>query len=374
MRILAVLCGALVIGSGTALAQTQAEAGSGPSTGPISGYMELHYNRPQDADPIVDFHRFVLLFSHSFSPRIRFVGELELEHALVEGLEEAGELELEQAYVDFLWRRSFNIRAGMMLVPVGLINERHEPPVFSGVERPLLDTVVVPSTWFDPGVGVHGEVGEGLRYRAFVMAPLDAAGFTAVEGFRDGRQKGAEAVFRNAAVTGRVEYHGWRGVHTGVSFWHADSNASFPRLSLPTTVFETDVRHRWRRFEQRAQYAQTWLDNADQLNQAQTGLVGVDPNVARQMRGFYLESTATMVERAGHEVRAFLRYENVDTQFRMPDGYVPLPEFDRTAWVIGASYYPDPDVVVKVDYVIQRNRSDALRAPNSFNLGLGWWF
>jgi hypothetical protein len=354
--------------------QSQTEAGAAPSTGPISGYMELHYNRPQDADPIVDFHRFVLLFSHSFSPRIRFVGELELEHALVEGLEEAGELELEQAYVDFLLRREFNVRAGMMLVPVGLINERHEPPVFSGVERPLVDTVVIPSTWFEPGAGVHGELADGLRYRAFVMAPLDAVGFTAEEGFRDGRQKGAEAVVRNAAVTGRLEYHGWRGLHTGVSFWHADTNASLPRLSLPTTVFEADLRHRWNRFEQRAQYAQTWLDNADQLNQAQTAVVGVDPNVASQMRGFYLESTATLIATAGREVRGFLRYENVDTQFRMPDGYLPLPEFDRTAWVIGASYYPDPDVVVKLDYVIQRNRSDALRAPNSFNLGLGWWF
>jgi hypothetical protein len=366
-------CAVLLVVS-SAGAQTATDSGSAPSTGPISGYMELHYNRPQDADPILDFHRFVLLFSHSFSPRIRFVGELELEHALVEGLEEAGEIELEQAYVDFLLQRSFNVRAGMMLVPVGLINERHEPPVFSGVERPLVDTVVVPSTWFEPGVGVHGELGEGLRYRAFVMAPLDAAGFTAEEGFRDGRQKGAAAVIRNAAVTGRVEYHGWRGLHTGVSFWHADSNASFPRLSLPTTVFEADVRHRWQRFEQRAQYAHTWLDNADELNQAQTSLVGVDPNVARQMRGFYLESTATLVARAGREVRAFLRYENVDTQFRMPEGYLPLPEFDRTAWVIGGSYFPDPDVAVKVDYVIQRNRSDALRAPNSFNLGLGWWF
>ena len=373
-RIPCILCAFVLALPAAAGAQAAGEPAQAPSTGPISGYMELHYNRPQDAEPILDFHRFVLLFSHSFSPRIRFVGELELEHALVEGLEEAGEIELEQAYVDFLLRRSFNVRAGMMLVPVGLINERHEPPVFNGVERPLLDTVVIPSTWFEPGVGVHGEVGRGLRYRAFVMAPLDGAGFTAEEGFRDGRQKGAEANARNLAITGRLEHHGVPGLHTGVSFWHADSNASFPRFALPTTVFEADVRHRWKRLEHRAEYAHTWLDNAGDLNQAQTALVGVDPNVARQMRGFYVESAATLIATAGREIRAFLRYENADTQFRMPEGYLPLPEFDRTQWVIGASYFPDPDVAVKVDYVIQRNQSDALRAPNSFNLGLGWWF
>jgi hypothetical protein len=364
----------LMGGAPESQAQSAADASRAPSTGPLSGYMELHYNRPEDEEPILDFHRFVLLVSHSFSPRIRFVGELELEHGLVEGLEEAGELELEQAYVDFLLTRALNVRAGMMLVPVGLINERHEPPVFQGVERPLVDTVVIPSTWFEPGVGVHGEFGRGLRYRAFLMAPLDAVGFTAGEGFRDGRQKGSEAVVRSAAVTGRIEYHGLSGLHAGVSGWLGDSNASFRRLSLPTGVFETDVRHRWKRLEHRGQYAHTWLDNADQLNRAQTSLVGVDPNVARQMRGFYLESSATLVEGVGKEVRAFLRYENVDTQFRMPPGYLPLPEFDRTAWVVGASYFPDPDVVVKVDYVVQRNRSDVHRAPNSFNVGLGWWF
>ena len=136
--------------------------------------MEVHYNKPEFADGMLDFHRFVLLVTHQFSDRIRFVSELELEHAFVEGLEEAGELELEQAYVDFLLSRAFNVRAGMLLAPVGIINERHEPPVFYGVERPLADTVLIPTTWFDVGAGVHGEVGRGWRYRAYVMAPLDA--------------------------------------------------------------------------------------------------------------------------------------------------------------------------------------------------------
>ena len=65
------------------------------------------------------------------------------------GSKEKGELELEQAYVDFLIARQFNVRAGMLLAPVGIINERHEPPVFHGVERPFVDTVIIPTTWFD---------------------------------------------------------------------------------------------------------------------------------------------------------------------------------------------------------------------------------
>ena len=107
----------------------------------------------------------------------------------------------------------------MLLVPIGIINERHEPPVFNGVERPFVDTVIIPTTWFDVGAGVHGEIGAALRYRAYVMAPLDALEFTADEGIREGRQKGAEANVRNVAFTGRGEYVGVRGLTLGVSGW-----------------------------------------------------------------------------------------------------------------------------------------------------------
>src|SRR5437867_6447881 len=141
--------GWLLLFASSAGAQTTAVDAGSSSTGPISGYMDFHFNKAEAEDGVLDFHRFVLIVNHSFSPRIRFVAELELEHAFVEGLEEAGEVELEQAYVDFLLKRSFNVRAGMLLVPMGIINERHEPPVFHGVERPFVDTVILPSTWFE---------------------------------------------------------------------------------------------------------------------------------------------------------------------------------------------------------------------------------
>src|SRR5687767_3771218 len=194
-----------------AAAQDAQEQGF-PSTGPLSGYMDFHFNKADGEDGVLDFHRFVLLVNHSFSSRVRFVGELELEHAFVEGLEEAGELELEQAYLDFLLSRRLNVRAGMLLMPVGIINERHEPPVFNGVERPFVDTVIVPSSWFDVGAGVHGTLGRGFRYRGYAVAPLNALEFSADEGIRGGRQKGAEANVRNLAYTSRLEYLGVRGL------------------------------------------------------------------------------------------------------------------------------------------------------------------
>src|SRR5918995_6352912 len=129
LRCAPLACGLLLLASPAAAQPAAADSGY-PSTGPLSGYMDFHFNKGDGEDPVLDFHRFVLLLSHAFSPRLRFVGELELEHAFVEGLEEAGEVELEQAYIDVLIRPAFNVRAGMLLVPVGIINERHEPPVF----------------------------------------------------------------------------------------------------------------------------------------------------------------------------------------------------------------------------------------------------
>ena len=336
--------------------------------------MDFHFNDRQYEDPILDFHRFVLLFSHSFSERIRFVAELELEHAVVSN-ETAGELELEQAYVDFLISRSFNVRAGMVIVPVGIINERHEPPVYHGVERPFVDTFIVPSTWFDAGVGLHGEVGTGVRYRVYAVGTLDAAGFSAEEGLREGRQKGVESNARKIAGTGRVEYVGLLGTVLGASFWTGGTGFNFPRFDTSVTLVEFDGRSRIGELEVRGQYAHAFLEGMGEHNRAVQRTVGVSPNVADQMRGFYLEGSYFVVPRpAPRELAVFLRYENFDTQYRMPAGFQPLNAFDRDAWVFGVTYFPDPDIAVKLDYTVLSNQSGVVVAPNSLNVGLGWWF
>jgi hypothetical protein len=358
-----------------ALAPDRAWAQGTGSTG-LSGYMDFQYRKPEFQDGVLDFRRFVLLVTHQFSDRIRFVSELELEHAFVEGLVEAGELELEQAYLDFLLSRAFNVRAGILLIPVGIINERHEPPVYYGVERPMVDTILIPTTWFEAGAGVHGELGRGWRYRAYVTSPLNAALFSVEEGLREGRQKASETNAGRAAATGRVEYVGVRGLTAGASFWAGNSGFEFrPVFDVPVRLFSADARYARRGMEFRAEFVDISISNADQLNGALTRRIGVDPNIGEGMRGGLLEASHRFYTnpRFG-EIGAFVRYDKANTQARMPAGAVPLPEFNRDAFVVGATYWPEPDIAVKVDYVIARNRSSVIAAPNSFNVGLGWWF
>jgi len=342
---------------------------------PVSGYMELNFSKPQEQSAVLDFRRFVLLFGHSFSERLKFWSELEVEHALVEGAEEKGELELEQAYVDFLLHPAVNVRGGMLLTPMGILNERHEPPSFYGVLRPQVDTVIIPSTWFDVGAGVFGDLGKGLSYKFYGMAPLDATGFTAEEGLRGGRQKGSQSFLEDWAQAVRLEYRGVPRLVLGTSLWSGKTGLNLQTVNPSVRIYEFDGRYRWRRLEWRGQFAKTYLTQARELNLALERQTGVSPNLARQMRGFYLEGAAHILPRQSRfDLVGFARYENFDTQFRMPRGFLPLKQFDRTLWTLGASFYPHPDIAVKADYQILQNESRAVGAPNQFNLGLGWWF
>jgi hypothetical protein len=342
---------------------------------PVAGYMDFHFNKPKGEPGQLDFHRFVLLFGHSFSDRIKFWSELEIEHALVEGGDEKGELELEQAYLDFLIKPWFNLRAGMLLAPVGIINERHEPPSFNGVERPMVETVIIPSTWFDTGFGFTGDLGKGFRYRAYMMGGLDATAFDAEEGFRNGRQKGFQSSFRNPAKVARLEYSGLRKLTLGLSGYTGHTGFNLPGINPRVDLIDFDGRYSYRRFDFRGLFAHANISRTRELNRALQSDFGFMPNIARQMRGWYAEPAVHVLPRwKRQDLVLFTRYERFNTQHRMAEGFSALPQFNRSAWVMGATFKPNADVAFKFDYIVNRNRSSVVPAVNTFNIGLGWWF
>ena len=362
-----------------------AQIGAGPapqlppseqmSTPPYAGYMEMHLNTAKQEPSLLDFHRFVLLFGHSFSPRMKFWSELEIEHGFIEGGEASGEVAVEQAFLDFFLKPQLNFRAGILLAPVGIVNERHEPPSFFGVERPFVDTVIIPSTWFDAGFGIHGDLGRGFSYKLYAMAPPDAAGFSAGEGIRGGRQHGLFSVVNSPGVTGRVEYRGVPRLTLGSSFFSANTGFNFPNLDPRLSLLDFDARYRRGRAEFRGQFAQYWLSQTGDLNRTIELQTGINPNIAKSSLGYYLEAGYHLLPfTQTADIAPFVRYERFNTQHRMASGYTALPQFDRSAYTLGLTYRPHPDIAIKTDYQFLRNRSTVVPISNRFNMGVGWWF
>jgi hypothetical protein len=180
---------------------------------------------------------------------------------------------------------------------------------------------------------------------------------------------------RHWAGTGRLEYLGVPRLTLGGSIWRGRTTSGSPTLDPRVTLAEADGRGRLGRLELRGEIAHVFVDQADELNRVRALREGVDPNIASQMFGAYLEAAHPILPfPPPREVVGFVRYEKFDTQFRMPTGYQPIGAFKGTAWIMGVSYFPDPDVVVKVDYTLGGNQSLVVAAPRAFSVGLGWWF
>ena len=203
---------------------------------------------------------------------------------------------------------------------------------------------------------------------------MNASFFSPAEGIRDGRQKGFFDNASHLAGVGRLEYAGIPNVNLGTSFWMGNTGFDFD-LSGRMRIFEFDGEWNWKRLSSRGQFVMTHLGDAAEINRAIQLQTGVNPNLAERMRGYYAEGGVQLLpQRLPHRLVSFYRYEDFDTQFRMPEGFLPLQQFDRTAHVLGLTYFPHPDIAFKFDYNIMGNSSSVVRALNRWNLGVGWWF
>ncbi|MEE9349734.1 MAG: porin, partial [Flavobacteriaceae bacterium] len=128
----------------------------------IGGYGQIDYNQKESDNGKLDVHRLVMLLGYKFSDKVQFVSEIEYEHVK--------EVYVEQAFLNYAVKDNFNLKAGLMLVPMGIVNEYHEPTTFNGVERPSMDKSIVPTTWREIGIGVSGRVDDAnLKYQAYIF-------------------------------------------------------------------------------------------------------------------------------------------------------------------------------------------------------------
>ncbi len=344
----------------------------------IGGYGEANYQAivgdKGNNNDNADFERLVLYVGYKFTDNILFNSEIEFEHGTTgEGSEEKGEVSVEFAALDFFIDPLANIRAGMVLMPMGFINQIHEPPFYFGNNRPEIERRIIPSTWREIGVGLFGAITPELTYTAYVVNGLDAQGFNS-NGIRDGRQGGAQALAENFGYVARMDYvpDALPGVSVGGSAYVGNSgqDQEFDGQSpnVFTQLYEAHVQWKYRGLEFRT------LGSWGHINDAGTLSAAKGQTIGSQNYGWYTEVgydvLPLLFKNTSQYLAPFFRYEKYDTIAKAPGGFKDNQNLDRQIFQVGLQYKPIPNVVIKADY---RNFSaEEGSVPDDFNLGLGF--
>lgn len=352
----------------------------------IGGYAQIDYNQPFGAGQLnngmLEVHRVVLLFGYKYSEKLNFVTEIESEHV--------NEIYIEQAFLDYKLGKYLTLRSGLILIPMGIINEYHEPSTYNGVERPFIDNLLSPTTWRELGAGFTGNIpAVSLKYQAYMVTGFAGyKGTTALldgkSGFRKGRQKGIMAFASSPDFTGRIDFYGLPKTTVGLSVYNgktestlfngldrSDSNgiARADSSVVGLTMAGADFRFQTSGIGIRGQVYYTSIRNSSQYN----SFTGKD--LGRAMTGWYLEAgydILRVLSSTSTSLIPFMRYETADTHFRTDGSIFKNQAYKFHVLTTGISLKPDTDVALKTDVQIIKDGTG--RITNTFNCGVAVWF
>lgn len=343
----------------------------------VGAYGEVLYNQPDGSSGELDVQRLVLLFGYRFSDKVQFVTEVEFEHV--------EEVFVEQAFVNYNVANGVNLRGGLMLVPMGIINEFHEPTTFNGTERPGMDNVIVPTTWREIGIGATGRINSiSLGYQAYIFngfksAESDGAGgitglLKGSNGLRGGRQKGIKSTVSSPTFSAKIDYYGIPGLRLGLSGYFGQTQADDDVKELDgsrigISMLGFDARYAYRRFTARGQFVNGWLSDTEQYNNL------TDQDLGSALQGWYLEGAFNLIPQGKKQkLFAFARYESYDTHARTAGTLQRNDAYNRLDITTGLTYHIVSGVVVKGDYQFRSNADEGSEVANRLNFGIGVWF
>jgi hypothetical protein len=343
------------------------------------GYGEINYSRPRgdSADATADLGRFVIGLEYAFDDRTRLMSEVEVEHA-VSSSNDPGEVEIEQAYVERELTNGLYGRAGLFLIPSGLLNESHEPTRYYGVFRNLVETAIIPTTWREGGVALQGRTNSGLRWDVGITTGFDLSKWdSSAEG--EGQESPLGSIHQELALAraadasafGALNYSGVPGLLVGGSVFTGGAGQGQPGFEdSKVTLWETHARWSPAAFQLSALYAHGHISNTAQIN---TTLVGNPMLIPENFFGWYLEAAYRAIERDTWSLAPFVRYERLNTGSSYADigqGFTPVALQEQKVWTGGVNFTIAQGVVLKADYVDFRNES----GDDRFDLGIGYEF
>jgi hypothetical protein len=347
------------------------------------GYGELNYTHPtaHAADTQADLRRAVIGFSHAFDEATHVYGELEWEHA-VTSAEDSGESEVEQLYVEHDLASNYGVRAGLMLVPLGLLNEHHEPASYYGVERNFVETAIIPSTWREGGVAMYGNTDSGFAWTAGIGTGPDLGKWDASS--EEGRASPLGAIHQelqlakahDPSLFAAISWQGMPGLNigSGVFTGKIGQGADFPAKDARLILGEVHARWQPGPFDISALYARATISDTQALNAT---FLGQPTPVPKSFWGGYAQGAWRALEWQQSSLLPFLRYEMFNTgaayaSQTQGSGSPPLPT--ERAWTMGVNYYLNPNVVFKIDYQNFERDDPVLGYADRFNLGIGYQF
>lgn len=360
-------------------ATTTAATSDAKTTGAtLWGYGEIKYNRPTDntSDTQMDLGRAVFGIGYRFDDKTRFVSEFEIEHAIASA-DDAGEMEVEQFYIDHQLTDSTHLKAGLFLIPAGLLNENHEPTNFYGVERNFVETAIIPTTWREGGLALFGTTDSGLAWDAGITTTVDLGGWDAASD--EGRESPLGSIHQelqlakasNLGTYGALNYRGIPGFVVGGSVFTSKVSQNNPDLGIADDSRMTlwDAHTRWTpgNWDLSALYAKGTFSNTQAINMT---FVGFPTPVPKEFYGWYTQAAYKIWQNNGYSLSPFVRYERFNTASAyeaMPPGLGTDAANTESVVTYGGSFYLNPNVVFKLDY----QHFEEASSLNRLNLGLG---
>ena len=357
----------------------------------IGGYGEVHYNQPFSSSTRsngqLDVHRVVMFLGYNFNKRTQFVTELEFEHV--------NEVAVEQAFLQYKINSSINLKAGLLLIPMGITNEYHEPVTFFGVERPLIDKTICPTTWNEIGFGFNGNIlGASLKYEAYLVNGFNGydgkGNLNGNDGLRNGRHEGGVVFISSPNYTGKVEYYGIRGLNIGLSGYFGKTQSTLyngvdkhDQIALSVadssvvgiSMVGLDARYSLNGLQLRGQLYYVGISNSNQYNSftAQDNKLN---DLGSSMMGYYVEAGYNILRLSNNtqnELTPFLRFEKYNTHNTIAGNISKNQAYAMNAITTGINYKLAKGVVIKADLQFSKPKSANVYSK-TFSAGFGLMF
>ncbi len=365
--------------SNTAVSQpAPATVQSGPT---FFGYGELNYSHPKDnsANTTADLARFVIGVGYEFDDKTHLNSELELEHA-VSSASDPGEIEVEQAYIDHDLGHGMYAKAGLFLIPSGLLNENHEPTRYYGVFRNFVETSIIPTTWREGGVAIQSNSTNGLRVDAGLTTGFDLSkwDFGSADGQGEGHDSPLGSIHQELALAHAkdlsgfvaLNYTGINDLKLGGSLFTGGASQGQLNTSSEITLWETHARWTPGNADISALYAHGHISSTTPVN---TPMIGSVTLIPENFFGWYVQGAYRLWHKDSYMFAPFIRYERFNTASRyasLPINLTPAILPDQQAWTAGFNFNIADGVVLKADYVMLKHSDISDR----FDLGLGYQF